>query len=182
MCHKGAILSFGLALFLMQGASAQTPDHTGQVPTPVPLKELVKDVKRVSIFRVTNVEEKDYGSFKHFVVIYKKVRDLKGKHPEVVIKLSLLGVTKPEAILARAKPGDKMIFFSWGHKSVTYFGGLWCYNWDFGEAAPVWSTSDGMIDGEGFRRIYSGSPHTLQKRVRAIAKTLKREIQRRGNA
>lgn len=188
------IFLFGLTLLLTHETLAQTPDHTGEVPTPVPLKVLVKDTDSISVFRVTKVEEKDFGTFRDHIVSYKKVTDLKGNYPTDVLRLSLSGVGKPEALLARTKPRDEMVFFcrggpfhahvkpgqkpvfQKGHKALSYFGGLWCYNWDFGGEGPIWSTSDGMIDGKGFQqKAYSGSIDDLQKRVRALEDELGRK-------
>ena len=60
--------------------------------------------------------------------------------------------------------------FQKGHKALSYFGGQWCYNWDFGGEGEVWSTSDTMIDGKGFQDVYSGSIDELQKKVRELVK------------
>jgi HEAT repeat protein len=143
---------------------AQVPDHTGQVPSPQPLGGLVKDSVAIAVLEVVKV---DRGTDqKPGLITFKKIADLKGKHPENELRHSLLGSADHAALCDWAKPGRQAVFFSLGaRKAVTCVGNHWNYNWDFGEREGLWSTASWV---DGFRHTCVGSVAKLREAVSDI--------------
>jgi HEAT repeat protein len=140
-------------------AAGQFPDHTGQVPQAEPLGALISHSSAIAVLQVVKVDG-DAG-----IITFKKVADLKGKHPEDELRHSLLGSEDRAALCEWARPGRTAVFFAFGHQAVTCLGNHWNYNWDYGERGGVWSTASWVND---FERTYVGSVENLRDAAAAI--------------
>ena len=100
---------------LLPRAAAQVPDHTGEVPTPAP-RRLVRDSTAIAVLQVAKVDRVAD------IITFKKVADIKGKHPEDELRHSLVGSDDRAALCEWARPGRKAVFFSFGHQAAHLFG------------------------------------------------------------
>ena len=120
---------------------------------------LVKDCAAIAVLEVVKVDRKEN------IITFKKVADLKGKHPENELQHSLLGSADADTLCEWAKPGRQAVFFSFGNRAVTCVGNHWNYNWDFGERKGLWSTASWVDD---FRHTYVGSVAKLREAVTEV--------------
>lgn len=92
------------------------------------------------------------------IIIYRKIQDIKGKHPQEVIKHTIKGELRPgecKEIMNWAEPGKMAVFFHNGSASETCTGMNWYQAYPAGE---WWN----MSHGEPFLlRSYAGKPEKL---------------------
>lgn len=92
------------------------------------------------------------------IIIYRKIQDIKGKHPQEVIKHTIKGELRPgeaKEIMNWAEPGKMAVFFHNGSASETCTG----MNWYQAYPAGDWWN---MSHGEPFLlRSYAGKPEKL---------------------
>ncbi len=130
------------------------------VEAPYSLGRVCNESSHVVLMEVTRVN-KEKG-----LIIYKKVKDLKGKHPEGEIKHNIgkrgFHPRESQTILSWAEVGKKAIFFHNGGQSETCIGTYWyqCYR-----EGPWW----GMTHAEPFMlRTFYGDAEKLAAGVTAI--------------
>src|SRR5580704_241917 len=125
----------------------------GYVEVPMTLGDVVKQSTNVCLMEVTKVDREKN------LIIYQKISDVKGKHPQEVIKHNIgRGGLRPgewEEIMKWAEVGKTAIFFHNGGASETYFGTSWYQAYPQGD---WW----GMSHGEPFLlRSYAGKVEKL---------------------
>ncbi len=140
-----------LVLFALVGCVA--PRASAYVEAPLPLGAVVQQSVVVCAMVVTKVDKA--GN----LIIFQKTADLKGKHPQEVIKHNIgRGGLRPgewEEIMRWAEVGKPAIFFHNGSASETYIGTTWYQAYPNGE---WW----GMSHGEPFLlRSYCGKVEKL---------------------
>ncbi len=123
------------------------------VEAPMSLGAVLAQSTNVVLMRVESVD-KDKN-----IIIYRKIRDIKGKHPQEVIKHNIgRGGLRPNEWKPQmdwAEPGRTAIFFHNGGASETCIGTWWYQAYGGGE---WWNHSH----GEPFLlRSFSGSPDKL---------------------
>ena len=142
-----AVLSVVVAAFwLTQLAMAY-------VEAPMSLGAIVAQSTNIVLMRVESVD-KDKN-----IIIYRKVRDIKGKHPQDVIKHNIgKGGLRPNEWKPQmdwAEPGKTAIFFYQGGASETCIGNWWYQAYGGGE----WRNHS---HGEPFLlRSFAGNPDKL---------------------
>src|SRR5262249_31567240 len=121
----------------------------GYVEAPYSLGRVLSESTHVVLVEVIRVD-KTKG-----LVIYKKVQDIKGKHPKDEIKHNVgkrgFHPREPQNILDWAEPGKRAVVFHNGSASETCIGGYWyqCY-----PEGPEWW---GMTHAEPYMlRTYCG--------------------------
>jgi len=139
---------------------AAAPAARAYVEAPYSLGQVCKEATNVMVLEVTKVN-KEKG-----LIIYKKVEDLKGKHPTDEIKHNIgqrgFHPREWQNIMKWAEVGKKAVFFHNGGASETCIGTYWyqCYN-----EGEWW----GMSHAEPFLlRTYYGEPEKLATAVTAI--------------
>src|SRR5262249_25891993 len=115
-------VSLGLTLATPGLLLAQVPDHTGPVPRPVPLGELVQTSPHILVLRVDEVDRDER------MITYRKVADLKGGAAEGKLRHAFHDDATP-AILAWARPGRVALCFGPLGWDVTCLGNFWYYSW-----------------------------------------------------
>ena len=144
MAHSQYVLaSVGVLL-------AATGPARAYVEAPMPLGAVIAQSTNVMVVRVEKVDKEKN------LIIYRKVRDLKGVHPTDVIKHNIgRGGFNPrewQYPMEWAEVGKTAIFFHNGGASETCIGTYWYQAYAGGE---WW----GMSHGEPFLlRSYSGKP------------------------
>ncbi len=138
------------AVIILAVASARASAY---VEAPLPLGAVVQQSVIVCAMVVTKVDKA--GN----LIIFQKTADLKGKHPQEVIKHNIgRGGLRPgewEEIMRWAEVGKPAIFFHNGSASETYIGTTWYQAYPNGE---WW----GMSHGEPFLlRSYCGKVEKL---------------------
>ncbi|MBA4065539.1 MAG: hypothetical protein C0501_17850 [Isosphaera sp.] len=123
------------------------------VEVPITLADMVKQSTNVVQMQVTKVDREKN------LIIYTKLQDVKGKHPQQEIKHNIgRGGLRPgewEEIMRWAEVGKVATFFHNGGASETYFGTSWYQAYPQGE---WW----GMSHGEPFLlRSYAGKVDKL---------------------
>ena len=123
------------------------------VEVPITLGDIVKQSTNIVQMQVTKVDREKN------LIIYQKVQDLKGKHPQDEIKHNIgRGGLRPgewEEIMKWAEVGKQAVFFHNGGASETYIGTSWYQAYPQGE---WW----GMSHGEPFLlRSYAGKVDKL---------------------
>jgi hypothetical protein len=134
-------------------------------PTPAPayveaamsLGSVVSQSSNVVLVRVEKVDKQKN------LIIYRKVRDIKGKHPTDIIKHNIgRGGFNPrewQYPMAWAEPGKLAVFFHNGGASETCIGTYWYQAYAGGE---WWN----MSHGEPYLlRSYAGNPERLAAQV-----------------
>lgn len=118
------------------------------VEVPITLGDIVKQSTNIVQMQVVKVDREKN------LIIYQKIQDIKGKHPQDQIKHNIgRGGLRPgewEEIMKWAEVGKQATFFHNGGASETYFGTSWYQAYPQGE---WW----GMSHGEPFLlRSYAG--------------------------
>jgi HEAT repeat protein len=148
-----------IVLALAAPVAAQTPEHQGQIPQPVPLGVLVDQADPIAVLRVTNVQAEKA------IVTYRQVAFLKGTDQDTEVRHHIHAC---DQVLQWARPGRTAICFYFGGKAVTCVGNHWYYNWNFGETFSnpgVWTCADWI---NGFTATYVGPVEKLREHVNAI--------------
>ena len=127
------------------------------VEAPYSLGQMIKESTTIVLMEVTKVNKEKN------LIIYKKLADLKGKHPKDEIKHNIgKGGFHPrvwQIPMAWAEEGKKAVFFHNGGASETCIGDYWYQCYPQGE---WW----GMSHAEPFlARSFSGSPDKLRALV-----------------
>src|SRR5437773_904093 len=126
-----AALAVGLVLISPEPAS-------GYVEAPMSLGSVVSQSTNICLMTVTQVDRAKN------LVIYQKVRDIKGKHPTDVIKHNIgRGGLRPDEWkppIDWAEPGRLAVFFHNGGASETCIGNWWYQAYTGGE---WWNHSHG---------------------------------------
>jgi hypothetical protein len=140
-----------VAAFILVGAFPN-PLY-GYVEVPMTLGDVIKQSTNVCLMQVTKVDREKN------LIIYQKISDIKGKHPQEQIKHNIgRGGLRPgewEEIMKWAEVGKQAVFFHNGGASETYFGVSWYQAYPQGE---WW----GMSHGEPFLlRSYAGKVDKL---------------------
>ena len=95
----------------------------GYVEAPFPLGKIVAQSQTIVLMRVEKVNREKN------LIVFQKVRDLKGRHPEPTIKhdIGRRGFHEREwkNIMAWAQPGRMAVFFYTGGASETYIDKYW---------------------------------------------------------
>jgi len=120
----------------------------GYVEAPMSFGAVVAQSTNIVLMQITKVDKQQN------LVIYQKIQDLKGKHPQDTIKHNIgrggLRAGEWEEIMRWAEVGKQAVFFHNGGASETYTGGTYYQAYPQGE---WW----GMSHGEPFLlRSYSG--------------------------
>lgn len=123
------------------------------VEVPITLGDVIRQSTNVCVMQVTKVDREKN------LIIYTKIQDVKGKHPQNEIKHNIgRGGLRPgewEEIMKWAEVGKTAVFFHNGGASETYFGTSWYQAYPQGE---WW----GMSHGEPFLlRSYAGKVEKL---------------------
>jgi hypothetical protein len=125
----------------------------GYVEVPMALGSVIAQSTNVVLMTVTKVDKEKN------LIIYQKVQDIKGKHPQETIKHNIgRGGLRPgewEEIMKWAEVGKQAVFFHNGGASETYIGVTWYQAYPQGD---WW----GMSHGEPFLlRSYAGKVDKL---------------------
>ena len=123
------------------------------VEIPMSLGDVMRQSTNVVLMRVTKVDREKN------LIIYTKVQDVKGKHPQAEIKHNIgrggLRAGEWEEIMKWAEVGKTAVFFHNGGASETFIGVTWYQAYPQGE---WW----GMSHGEPFMlRSYAGKVDKL---------------------
>ena len=139
-----------------------TPSAQAYIEAPHTLGQVVTLSTNIMILRVEKVDKEKN------LIIYRKVRDLKGTHPTDVIKHNIgRGGFNPrewQYPMEWVEVGKKAVFFHNGGASETCIGTYWyqCY-----QQGTWW----GMSHAEPFLlRTYCGDPEKLATACKAILK------------
>ncbi len=138
-------------------AAARSPAY---VEAPMSLGAVVAQSTNVCTMVVTKVDKQNN------LIVYRKVADIKGKHPTEVIKHNIgRGGLRPgewQEIMNWAEVGKPAVFFHNGGASETFIGPTWYQAYPNGE---WW----GMSHGEPFLlRSYAGKVDKLAQAVAEI--------------
>ena len=129
------------------------------VEAPMSLGAVIAQSQVICLMTVVKVDKAQN------MIIYQKVQDIKGKHPQETIKHTIKGEIKPgecKEIMAWAEPGKMAVFFHNGSASETCTGLNWYQAYPQGE---WW----GMSHGEPFLlRSYAGKAEKLPAIVKDI--------------
>ncbi len=152
--RRGPLLTACLALL------ASAPIARGYVEIPYTLGRVLAESTNVVLVQVTKVN-KEKG-----LIVYKKLQDLKGKHPQNEIKHNIgqrgFHPREWQNVMAWAEEGKKAVFFHNGGASETCIGTYWYQAYPEGE---WW----GMSHAEPFMlRTYAGDPEKLAAVVTAM--------------
>jgi hypothetical protein len=150
-----AVSAVALAITFASPKSARA-----YVEAPMTLGDVIKQSTNVVQMQVIKVDREKN------LIIYQKIADIKGKHPQDQIKHNIgRGGLRPgewEEIMKWAEVGKQAIFFHNGGASETYFGVSWYQAYPQGE---WW----GMSHGEPFlMRSYAGKVEKLPSYVTDI--------------
>jgi len=132
---------------------ASPQQASAYVEVPITLADVIKQSTNIVQMQVTKVDREKN------LIIYTKLQDVKGKHPQNEIKHNIgrggLRAGEWEEIMKWAEVGKLATFFHNGGSSETYFGTSWYQAYPQGE---WW----GMSHGEPFLlRSYAGKPDKL---------------------
>ncbi|MFM8271960.1 MAG: FG-GAP repeat domain-containing protein [Gemmata sp.] len=133
--------------------SAPPREAQAYVEVPISLGDILRQSTNVCTMQVKSVDREKN------LIIYTKIQDVKGKHPQAEIKHNIgRGGLRPgewEEIMKWAEVGKMAVFFHNGGASETYFGTSWYQAYPQGE---WW----GMSHGEPFLlRSYAGKVEKL---------------------
>src|SRR3954447_14669193 len=108
---------------VMVGMTA--PAARAYVEAPFTLGKIVNDSTNILLMRVEKVDRE------RNLVIYRKVRDIKGVHPTDVIKHNIgkagFNPREWQYAMEAAQPGALAVFFHNGGASETFVGGSYWY-------------------------------------------------------
>ncbi len=141
-----AVIASGLFLVLPEPAR-------GYVEVPITLADVIRQSTNIVLMQVTKVDREKN------LIIYQKLQDVKGKHPQTEIKHNIgRGGLRPgewEEIMKWAEVGKQAVFFHNGGASETYIGVTWYQAYPQGD---WW----GMSHGEPYLlRSYAGRVEKL---------------------
>src|SRR5262249_5254869 len=139
------------------GVPAPAQAYIGSYPT---LGKLTADSSHIVVLQVDSVSRDKQ------VVIFKKIKDLKGKSAAAVVKHKLRDGYHPRqarAILDWAEPGEIAVSFQNDRTSVTCIGDFW-YQTAAAED-PWWIMTTGRPE---LSYIYRGSTVRLREHVTAL--------------
>jgi hypothetical protein len=149
-----------LLAFLVTAAWQLVPLGWAYIESPHTLGLVIRDSTNIVLMEVSRVN-KEKG-----LIVYKKIRDLKGQHPSNEIKHNIgqrgFHPREWQTILTWAEPGKKAVFFHNGGASETCIGTYWyqCY-----PEGDWW----GMSHGEPFLlRTFYGRAEKLADAVAQI--------------
>lgn len=142
-----------IALSVVIGWLWMTQTGRAYVEAPMSLGAIVAQSTTIVLMRVESVDKEKN------IIIYRKVRDVKGKHPQDVIKHNIgRGGLRPNEWKPQmdwAEPGKMAVFFHNGGASETCIGNWWYQAYGGGE---WWNHSH----GEPFLlRSFAGNPDKL---------------------
>src|SRR5688572_24965970 len=145
MCLRSLLCLAGVLVF-----AARSPSY---VEAPMSLGAIIAQSTVVCSMVVSKVDKQNN------LIVFQKVADLKGKHPQDTIKHNIgRGGLRPgewQEIMAAAEVGKPAVFFHNGGASETYIGQTWYQAYPNGE---WW----GMSHGEPFLlRSYAGKVDKL---------------------
>lgn len=146
-----------LAAIGLLGFAAPAP---AWIEAPMSFGEVIRQSQTICTMVVTKVDKANN------LIVYQKVADLKGKHPQDAIKHNIgKGGLRPgewQEIMNWAEVGKTAVFFSNGSASETFFGPSWYQAYPNGE---WW----GMSHGEPFLlRSFAGKVDKCAQAVRDI--------------
>ena len=147
---RSVLSSIALIALALLVLPALQPAHA-YVEIPYSLGRLVNESTNILVVQVTSVDKANRR------IVYKKVQDIKGKHPTEEIKHQInagFEPREPNTIMAWAEVGKIAVFFHNGGSSEMYIDRYWyqAYPGDW------WS----MSHGEPFlNRSYAGKPEKL---------------------
>src|SRR4051812_5332680 len=135
---------------VMVGMTA--PAARAYVEAPFTLGKIVNDSTNILLMRVEKVDRE------RNLVIYRKIKDIKGVHPTDVIKHNIgkagFNPREWQYVMEAAQPGNMAVMFHNGSASETYAPGYWYQVY----AGDWWA----MSHGEPFLlRSYAGKPEKL---------------------
>ena len=125
-----------LAVVLALGTAASS---FGYVEIPMPLSDIIRQSTNVCIMQVTKVDKAQA------LIVYTKVRDLKGTHPTQTVRHVIKGELRAgecKEIMDWAEPGKTAIFFHNGGASETCIDNNWYQAYPQGNM-ELWSMSHG---------------------------------------
>lgn len=148
-----------LGVLVAAAAVVVGPFARAYVEAPLTLGKIVNDSTNIILMRVDKVDRE------RNLVIYKKVKDIKGVHPTDTIKHNIgkAGFNPREWQFAMegAQPGNMAVMFHNGSASETFVPGYWYQVY----AGDWWA----MSHGEPFLlRSYAGKPEKLAAAVTAM--------------
>lgn len=137
-----------------------TTPSPAYIEAPHSFGQVVAQSTNIVVMRVEKVDKEKN------LIIYRKVEDLKGKHPQEEIKHNIgkagFHPREWQYSMAAAEIGRTAVFFHNGGASETYIGGYWYQAYAGGE---WWN----MSHGEPFLlRTYAGSAEKLIAAVREV--------------
>jgi hypothetical protein len=146
-----------LAVFVVMAGVG--PVARGYVEAPITLGKIVNDSTNILLMRVEKVDRE------RNLVIFRKVRDIKGVHPTDVIKHNIgkagFHPREWQYAMEGAQVGNLAVMFHNGSASETYVPGYWYQVY----AGDWWA----MSHGEPFLlRSYAGKPEKLAAAVQAM--------------
>ena len=149
----GVLAAFVLLLWPQRGQAF--------VEIPYSLGKLIADSTNIMVLQVDKVDKENNR------IIYRKLEDLKGKHPTDIIrhnigKAQLVSDREWKYTMAWAEVGKKAIFFHNGGASETCIGMYWYQTYAGGE---WWNQSHGEAL---LLRSFAGNPEKLASAVKAI--------------
>ena len=146
------MLFAGIFGALLAGLIAPTPAKA-YVEIPYTLGRLLNESTNAMILRVEKVDKTKN------LIIYRKVKDLKGTHPGEVVRHNIgFGGFHPrewQTVMKWAEPGKTAIFIHNGSASETCIDGYWYQAYPGGD---WWNTSHGE---PYLLRTYAGKPDKL---------------------
>lgn len=146
-------MTYRLLLVALAAVAFVARPAMAYVEVPITLGDMVRQSTNVVQMQITKVDREKN------LIIYTKLQDIKGKHPQTEIKHNIgRGGLRPgewEEIMKWAEVGKVATFFHNGGASETYFGTSWYQAYPQGE---WW----GMSHGEPFLlRSYAGKVDKL---------------------
>ena len=147
------LLRLTIVLTVVIAVSWLTQRSHAYVEAPMSLGAIIQQSTNIVLMRVESVDKEKN------LIIYRKVRDVKGKHPQDVIKHNIgRGGLRPNEWKPQmdwAEPGKTAVFFYQGGASETCIGTWWYQAYGGGE---WWNHSH----GEPFLlRSFAGNPDKL---------------------
>src|SRR5262249_48294947 len=128
-------LVLSLAVFFLSTAQSRA-----YVEAPYSLGQVIEESTNVVLVEVVKVNKEKN------LIIFKKVEDIKGKHPDQQIKHNIgrngFHPREWQNVMAWAEEGKRAVFFHNGGASETCTGSYWyqCYKqaewWDMSHAEP----------------------------------------------
>lgn len=159
-CRRGNFRRWGFVVALLCLSTTLAHSTWAYVEIPYTLGRVINEATFVLVMRVEKVEKTKN------LILFRKVRDLKGNFPQDVIRhnIGTAGFHPREwqTIMAWAEPGQTAIFFHNGGASETCINGYWYQAYAGGD----WWT---MSHGEPYLlRSFAGKPEKLETAVTAM--------------